>query len=426
MTRTDQEQLLERAPKLNAHADLTAAGLTSQEAFLLSQVDGSTPASILADLVAIDERTLIVQLRRLEQLGLIRWAGDDEAAKPGSTAVVPRVTPTPPPGVLESCDLSVDDQQRILEAERTFATMNHWQVLGLAGEVTASDVKRAYFAASKAFHPDRYYGRNLGSFRERLERVFLRVKAAHDALVDDALRTKYRAKVPVPSRATTVPGVHVTPIQPAKVETPEEKRVRLERHRQEILANRRQARVEKHVRPNSAEAVAKNRKADELYQHGLGQLKASQAFAAAASFKIAMTYDPLNAQYRAAFAEATELAQGDRAQQLAQSAAKAEGQGDANAAANDWARAFELSPQRADYAIRAAAAFLVANNVDRALHFSAQAVEVAPNRIEACKVAAEACERAGDKTQALVHWQAAERLDPADSHVKNSLKRFSK
>ena len=52
---------------------------------------------------------------------------------------------------------------------------------------------------------------------------------------------------------------------------------------------------------------AKNKRANEMYQYGLSQMRGGQVFAAAASFKLAMTYDPSNPQYATMFTEATSM-----------------------------------------------------------------------------------------------------------------------
>lgn len=103
---------------------------------------------------------------------------------------------------MEEFDLSEADRKAIEAAER-LASGTHWQVLGLHAEATSADVRRAYFDASKRFHPDRYFGKELGPYRARLEALFMRVKRAYDVLVDDEQRAQYAKAHPPPSRAKT-------------------------------------------------------------------------------------------------------------------------------------------------------------------------------------------------------------------------------
>ena len=50
--------------------------------------------------------------------------------------------------------------------------------LGVAGDADVATVKRAFTAASKELHPDRYFGKDLGSFKEKLAQIFARLTEA--------------------------------------------------------------------------------------------------------------------------------------------------------------------------------------------------------------------------------------------------------
>lgn len=122
---------------------------------------------------------------------------------------------------MDDSDLSASERSAIEEAERA-AQGTHWEMLGLVGEPTSADVKRAYFTVSKRFHPDRYFGKRLGPFQARLEALFVRAKKAHDVLVDDAQRALYAARHPAP------PAPHVpTPEEIAREKRLEERRKQL-------------------------------------------------------------------------------------------------------------------------------------------------------------------------------------------------------
>ncbi|HEX7670636.1 MAG TPA: hypothetical protein VF395_13675, partial [Polyangiaceae bacterium] len=49
----------------------------------------------------------------------------------------------------------------------------------------------AYFGVVSTFHPDKYYGKSLGTFKPKLERIFQRVTQAHDTLTLPQQREEY-------------------------------------------------------------------------------------------------------------------------------------------------------------------------------------------------------------------------------------------
>ena len=71
----------------------------------------------------------------------------------------------------EEVDLEPERKREILELERSMGGLDHFAVLGVRPGATPAEVKQAYYNASRRFHPDRYFGKNLGSYRARVERI---------------------------------------------------------------------------------------------------------------------------------------------------------------------------------------------------------------------------------------------------------------
>jgi curved DNA-binding protein CbpA len=94
-----------------------------------------------------------------------------------------------PADLAEEVDLDVAQRKAILHAEAKLPEWSHWQVLGLPWNASIEAVRAAYIEQVKIFHPDRYPGRKLGSYRTRLERVFRRVTEARDVLTSEALQS---------------------------------------------------------------------------------------------------------------------------------------------------------------------------------------------------------------------------------------------
>jgi len=100
----------------------------------------------------------------------------------------------------EPVDLPLDRKREILAREALLGR-DPWTVLRLKPGASAEAVKAAYFEASKVFHPDRYYGKNLGSYRARLERIFHGLTEAHQTL-SEALKHAVTAAPDAPPAAS--------------------------------------------------------------------------------------------------------------------------------------------------------------------------------------------------------------------------------
>jgi hypothetical protein len=96
--------------------------------------------------------------------------------------VLPNPTDEERAALAEPGDLGPDDRLRILALARLLDNKDPWALLGVPHGADAKVLKRAYFKLSKDIHPDRYYGRSLGSFSDRLSLVFEAVSRAYARL----------------------------------------------------------------------------------------------------------------------------------------------------------------------------------------------------------------------------------------------------
>ena len=216
-------------PRLNPAADLGALRLTPVEGFVLSRVDGTSSYEQICMVTGIGADATLSILRRLRQEGLIIGPVEGGPAPPSAapwtpprasaTPVVgvpvtppkaagpppPAKTPTgepqvlhpPPQPLLErlddgspvdpadmvaGTDLPPELKMRIIRLHRRLKKLGPYEMLGLPAGADRGAVKRAYFAASKELHPDRYYGKDLGPFREMLGDIFARLTDVFQAL----------------------------------------------------------------------------------------------------------------------------------------------------------------------------------------------------------------------------------------------------
>jgi curved DNA-binding protein CbpA len=91
----------------------------------------------------------------------------------------------------EKVDLTLEQKKDILQVERELASRDHFSALGLTPGADVGEIKRAYYEASRKYHPDVYFSRQLGSYRKRLEIIFKRLSEAHAVLSDATRRAEY-------------------------------------------------------------------------------------------------------------------------------------------------------------------------------------------------------------------------------------------
>lgn len=169
----------EKIPRLLQGADVRKVDLTAQEAFVHSCIDGVLNLEDIADVTALPPAEVLRAIERLIDLGVAEW-------------VVPKVSSGPPQAELvEDVDIDEALQQRIVETFHRADKLNHYELLGVAIDADRGEIRKAYFALSKVFHPDAYFGKHLGSFKPKMEHVFRKMTDAYEALGRPKKREAY-------------------------------------------------------------------------------------------------------------------------------------------------------------------------------------------------------------------------------------------
>lgn len=79
-------------------------------------------------------------------------------------------------------------RRRVLSIQRLIERNDPHAILGVPPGADARTLKRAYFLLSKEVHPDRYYGKKLGSFADRMALVFEATSRAYATLTSPRAR----------------------------------------------------------------------------------------------------------------------------------------------------------------------------------------------------------------------------------------------
>src|ERR1700687_2006597 len=96
----------------------------------------------------------------------------------------------------EKVDIDPERQREILRLDQGLERMNHFEVLQLLPGASAAQIREAYHTASLLYHPDRYFQKKVGSYKERIERIFKRLTEANLVLTDPERRQAYQKANP--------------------------------------------------------------------------------------------------------------------------------------------------------------------------------------------------------------------------------------
>lgn len=93
----------------------------------------------------------------------------------------------------EEVDLPMERRKQVLELFYRLSELDHYEALGVAYDADKKEIRSAYFAMSKVFHPDTMFRKNLGSFKPKMEAVFQLLTEAYETLGKKKARDEYDA-----------------------------------------------------------------------------------------------------------------------------------------------------------------------------------------------------------------------------------------
>ncbi|GMT95940.1 hypothetical protein KH5H1_00590 [Corallococcus caeni] len=357
--------------------------------------------------------------------------------------VVQRAPPAAPvvdAAMAEEVDLEPEQKRDIIEMERSLDGMDHHAVLGVARGASPQEVKQAYYNASRRFHPDRYFGKNLGSFRARLERIFKRLTDAHNALSRQE-PPRAPAAPPAPAArapATPPPGAPsartpsgtfaatqppatsgarppsgafaaVPPPAAAPADDPESEARRAER----------QARLARHP------YMARSHKLTELIARGKAATARGDFERAYQDFNHVLGLDPKNREVAQLLVEARRKHDLHRAQTEVERGQELEMRGDFAGAQAAYRLAVSLNADNPEAAFQAARVGReLTQDPQEVLKLAQRAVELKPGRADYQLLLAQLLLVAGQKKQAKHHFEEVVRLDPDNADARAGLKKL--
>ena len=303
-----------------------------------------------------------------------------------------------PADLSEDVDIDVERRREILYLVASMDGWTHWQVLGVPWNAPVDAVRDAYREKAKVFHPDRYPGRRLGSFRGRLERIFRRLTEARDILAADATRAPYARR--------TAPPEEVARLAARQIEN-------------DARAQERRARL---VRNNPM--VSRVARVRELLDRGRRAMAEERFADAARDFLTAAALDPAATEAKALAEQARRKASSGKARELWEKARAFELTHELERAQLLAEAAADAEPGEPRYVVYVARIALERGALETARQRAEAAVRAAPNLATAHEVLGEVLAVQGDNGAAKRSLERALELDEGLTGARDRLRKM--
>lgn len=306
----------------------------------------------------------------------------------------------------EKVDLEDSRRAEILALDAKLDSANLFEILGVPAGAPPDDVRAAFREASRKFHPDRFFGKSLGPFRAKIDRIFKKLVEANQTLTDADKREAYLVANPfvrAAARGTASnPAFRPEPKTATEEARDAERRARLARH------------------PYLAKATKVNEYITRAKEH-IAKLEFSQAFT---QLNQAAQIDAQNAEVKALLADVRKKADLARAESSYAHALEALNRQDPSLALQALKTAVNANPNHHKAAHKAAQLLEKNGEGKEATSFAQKAVEADGDNVEYRVHLAVLLEAAGMKALAKKHFEKAQKLDPSHPEVKKHGKKL--
>jgi curved DNA-binding protein CbpA len=207
--------------------DVRKLEIGPEEAFVHSRVDGRASVREIGFTTGLPEPRVVAALSRLVTLGAVvplppaansEPPRTDRRAKVSSDRTQPSLSSGAPAARTSGSPKIVDAalQQRVDELFTRLGRDDLYQLLSVPRTAQKAVIKTAYFQLVSDFHPDRYYGQELGPLKPKMEQVFQALTEAWDTLGKAKRRAEYDAALNTrgEQQKSVPPAIAVTSSRP--------------------------------------------------------------------------------------------------------------------------------------------------------------------------------------------------------------------
>ncbi|PRQ04027.1 DnaJ domain protein [Enhygromyxa salina] len=317
------------------------------------------------------------------------------------------------PRLRHDAAVDLERQRRLLALRDRLRHVGHFELLGIDPVDDPKMIRRAYHAVSREFHPDSFYGKNVGTFRSVLDDLFRRARASYEFLLDDEQRKPLVEAHDAQLRAARDRREREQAEAKARAEAAAERaRVRAEAEAAEAAQKAQDVRAKRDQQRQNRirdRALAQRRKqAKKHADQAAREQEVGRHGAAATLFRLAFEQDPSKPEYEQMWRESLGIARRQRADSSYEQGREARKAGRVHEAARCLALAADADPSLRNLAEAAGAMAEV--NAQRGR-------ELAMAALESLQQAKARGSQLDERTVATVHQACARAFLAAGQHA---------
>lgn len=354
-------------------------GLTEQEKFVLSLVDGKTSSNEIAKVTGFGLTSVNKILENLSKHGVIGNAG------------VAAEEPKPK-----------QQEQSIRELYLIYENADPYTILGVPENASEDQIKEAYFEKTKMFHPDSYYARSVSAADKHfLTDVYKKVQQSYETL-----KTNVREQKTGPAAA----GQTAPPPPKQEIRAPLTGRPAGHEQPHDVLTDQIREQV---------------RKAANYYKMGMAAFMKNDYSGAYLNFKIANSHNPYEKEYSNKMKETEKLMKVDRYQDLLKKADISIELNKASDAIEFLQSALELAGEKKFVYYKLASVMYDFNqSMKEAGQYCQQAISLEPKNAEYHLLMAKIYRKAGLMKSSLFEYEQTMSLGMKTDDIKTEVKQL--
>ncbi len=289
----------------------------------------------------------------------------------------------------EEIEIDISEREKIDRFYNNLDKMNYYQILNVPFDAPLKVIKQQFYLLSKEFHPDRYFKKNIGEYRNKLEEIFKKIREAYEVLSDNVTKEIYRESTSA-----------------------------------NVIDERQRSTVASPLLDAIAERV---KKAKIFFEDGMRFYNEGNFSSALNNFKLSVAYDPFNKKYKEMLTKADEQAKKTKIKTIIEQAEIKDSMGETEEAI---ALLEDVLRHGCDDAVvyhNLAKLYLKrGKNLQTAKNYCLKAMELDPKKAEFHITLGEIYTSAGLVRNARREFECALSLDPDNQKIKSYLEELKK